>query len=151
MVPVYCTGVSAQVQRERAKALGLGRHENAVRYQGQDFAALRDACLRSGSLFRDDAFPPAPASLGFKELGPGSSKTRGVQWMRPTELCSRPQFIVDGATRTDICQGALGDCWLLAAIASLTLNETILHRVVPHGQSFQHGYAGIFHFQVGLP
>lgn len=24
------------------------------------------------------------------------------------EICRRPEFIVDGATRTDICQGALG-------------------------------------------
>ncbi|KFP05600.1 Calpain-1 catalytic subunit, partial [Calypte anna] len=141
-------GVSAQVQRERAKALGLGQHQNAVRYLGQDYGKLLEECRRSGTLFRDQTFPPAPTSLGFRELGPGTAKTHGVQWKRPTELCPHPQFIVDGATRTDICQGALGDCWLLAAIASLTLNESILHRVVPHGQSFHHGYAGIFHFQI---
>ncbi|XP_049569036.1 calpain-1 catalytic subunit isoform X4 [Orcinus orca] len=148
ITPVYCTGVSAQVQKQRAKELGLGRHENAIKYLGQDYDQLRVHCLQSGALFRDEAFPPVPQSLGFKDLGPNSSKTYGIKWKRPTELFSNPQFIVDGATRTDICQGALGDCWLLAAIASLTLNDTLLHRVVPHGQSFQDGYVGIFHFQL---
>ncbi|KAM6160340.1 calpain-1 catalytic subunit [Erethizon dorsatum] len=148
ITPVYCTGVSAQVQKQRAKDLGLGRHENAIKYLGQDYEQLRARCLQSGTLFRDEAFPPVPQSLGYKELGPNSSKTYGIKWKRPMELLSNPQFIVDGATRTDICQGALGDCWLLAAIASLTLNDTLLHRVVPHGQSFQDGYAGIFHFQL---
>ncbi|NXN94216.1 CAN1 protein, partial [Rhinopomastus cyanomelas] len=148
VVPVFSTGVSAQLRHQRAKALGEGQHHKALRYLGQDFQQLLEESRRSGTLFRDPTFPPGPSALGFKELGPGTAKTAGVQWKRPTELCRHPQFIVDGATRTDICQGALGDCWLLAAIASLTLNQTLLHRVVPHGQSFQQGYGGIFHFQI---
>uniref|UniRef100_A0A4W6DQA3 Calpain 1, (mu/I) large subunit b n=1 Tax=Lates calcarifer TaxID=8187 RepID=A0A4W6DQA3_LATCA len=140
-------GVSERIKKDRQRALGLGSVQQAVRYLNQDFQALRDDCLQNGSLFEDPMFPAEPASLGFKELAPFSTKTRGVEWKRPTELTEDPQFIVGGATRTDICQGALGDCWLLAAIGSLTLNERLLHRVVPHGQSFNYQYAGIFHFQ----
>ncbi|XP_031592400.1 calpain-1 catalytic subunit-like [Oreochromis aureus] len=141
------TGVSEQIQMDRARAAGLGSVQQAVRYLNQDFEALRQDCLQNRTLFEDPMFPAEPGSLGFKELAPFTAKTRGVEWKRPTELTRNPQFIVGGATRTDICQGALGDCWLLAAIGSLTLNEQLLHRVVPHGQSFSHQYAGIFHFQ----
>uniref|UniRef100_A0A673XTJ1 Calpain-1 catalytic subunit n=1 Tax=Salmo trutta TaxID=8032 RepID=A0A673XTJ1_SALTR len=126
---------------------GIGQNDKALKFLGQDFEYLQSHSLQSRRLFEDDAFPAQISSLGFKELGSRSTKTQGVRWMRPTEFCSDPHFIVDGATRTDVCQGALGDCWLLAAIASLTLNETLLHRVVPHGQSFHQQYAGIFHFQ----
>ncbi|OWK17337.1 CAPN1, partial [Cervus elaphus hippelaphus] len=119
ITPVYCTGVSAQVQKQRAKGLGLGRHENAIKYLGQDYEQLRVHCLQSGALFRDEAFPPVPQSLGFKELGPNSSKTYGIKWKRPTELFSNPQFIVDGATRTDICQGALGRPWGIPSVFSV--------------------------------
>ncbi|KAK2817648.1 hypothetical protein Q5P01_025839 [Channa striata] len=114
----------------------------AVPFNKQDFEQLRSECLRSGKLFCDPTFPASPASLGNKVQGPG------VEWKRPRELCDDPQFILDGATRTDVCQGELGDCWLLAAMASLTLDPQILNRVVPPDQSFTSQYAGIFHFQL---
>ena len=37
------------------------------------------------------------------------------------EICQRPKFIAEGATRFDVEQGELGDPWLLAAVSSLTL------------------------------
>ncbi|XP_045716506.1 calpain-2 catalytic subunit [Phyllostomus hastatus] len=140
-------GIAAKLAKDREAAEGLGSHERAVKYLNQDYEELRNQCLEAGVLFQDPSFPAIASSLGFKELGPHSSKTQGIEWKRPTEICGDPQFIVGGATRTDICQGALGDCWLLAAIASLTLNEEILARVVPLDQSFQENYAGIFRFQ----
>uniref|UniRef100_A0A673A795 Calpain 8 n=1 Tax=Sphaeramia orbicularis TaxID=375764 RepID=A0A673A795_9TELE len=129
--------------------VGAGSRANTIPFNQQDFELLQRECLRSGTLFCDPTFPASWDSLGYNQLGRYSPKTSGVEWKRPTELCSDPQFIVDGAKRTDICQGALGDCWLLAAIASLTLDPQILVRVVPPGQSFKDGeYAGIFHFQL---
>ncbi|XP_017721821.1 PREDICTED: calpain-12-like [Rhinopithecus bieti] len=66
----------------------------------------------------------------------------------PQEFCAEPKFICEDMSRTDVCQGSLGNCWFLAAAASLTLYPRLLRRVVPPGQDFQHGYAGVFHFQV---
>uniref|UniRef100_A0A8D1M525 Calpain 9 n=1 Tax=Sus scrofa TaxID=9823 RepID=A0A8D1M525_PIG len=109
---------------------------------GQSFEELRRACLQKGVLFEDTDFPADSSSLFYSER-----PQIPFIWKRPGEIVKNPEFILGGATRTDICQGELGDCWLLAAIASLTLNEKALARVVPHNQSFGPGYAGIFHFQ----
>ncbi|XP_070826935.1 calpain-9 [Chaetodon trifascialis] len=87
-------------------------------------------------LFVDYHFP-----LGELEL------QSNVQWKRPQELCSSPQFIVNGATRLDVRQGKLNDCWLLSAIASLSVHRDLLKKVMPLGQSFQDGYNGCFTFR----
>uniref|UniRef100_A0A7N6C076 Calpain 2, (m/II) large subunit b n=1 Tax=Anabas testudineus TaxID=64144 RepID=A0A7N6C076_ANATE len=141
------SGIASTLAKKRALAAGFGTNANAQPYLNQDFESLRAQCRSAGRLFCDPTFPAEPESLGFNELGRNSSKTRGVSWKRPTELVSNPEFIIGGATRTDICQGALGDCWLLAAIASLTQNEYVMARVVPTNQGFGSDYAGIFHFQ----
>ncbi|XP_042602430.1 calpain-3b isoform X1 [Cyprinus carpio] len=108
----------------------------------KDFQELRDKYVLKKVLFEDPLFPAQDSSLFFSEKFPLK-----LEWKRPSDICSNPQFILGGANRTDICQGDLGDCWLLAAIACLTLNDIVLKRVVPHDQSFTENYAGIFHFQ----
>ncbi|XP_034879464.1 LOW QUALITY PROTEIN: calpain-12 [Mirounga leonina] len=107
-------------------------------FRGQRYEAIRTACLDEGILFQDPYFPAGPDALGHDELGPNSEK----------EFCAEPQFICEDMSRTDVCQGRLGNCWFLAAAASLTLYPRLLCRVVPPGQSFQDGYAGVFHFQL---
>ncbi|KAJ8414537.1 hypothetical protein AAFF_G00037390 [Aldrovandia affinis] len=86
-------------------------------------------------LFVDHTFPT------------GDSEQPDLVWRRPKEICPSAQFIVDGATRMDVCQGILNDCWFLSAVASLSLHHSLLERVVPAGQSFGKGYTGCFTFR----
>ncbi|XP_040260945.1 calpain-2 catalytic subunit-like [Bufo bufo] len=116
-------------------------------YLDQDYRTLFQDCLQRNRLFEDPHFPAGPAALGFNQLGPWSPQTRGIQWKRPQELVRYPQFISDSMKWTDICQGQLGNCWFLAAAASLTVYPLLLDRVVPAQQNFHNDYAGIFHFQ----
>ena len=43
--------------------------------------------------------------------------------------------------------GELGDCWLLAAMASLAMREDLLYKVIPK-QSFTKNYNGSFRFNL---
>ncbi|CAH2314731.1 calpain-9 isoform X2 [Pelobates cultripes] len=106
-------------------------------FAGQCYQSLRASCLEKGQLFTDPEF-------SYINSDPD------VKWKRPPEFCQNPKFIDSGARSTDICQGQLGDCWLLAAISSLTLHPTLLSRVVPEDQTFcpSGGYCGIFHFKL---
>nr|XP_005576244.2 calpain-14 isoform X3 [Macaca fascicularis] len=114
----------------------------------QDFEALLAECLRNGCLFEDTSFPATLSSIGsgslLEKLPPR------LQWKRPPELHSNPQFYFAKTKRLDLCQGMVGDCWFLAALQALTLHQDILSRVVPLNQSFTEKYAGIFRFWVSV-
>lgn len=120
----------------------ISRNFPIIGVKEKTFEQLHKKCLEKKVLYLDPEFPPDETSLFYSQKFP-------IQfvWKRPPEICENPRFIIDGANRTDICQGDLGDCWFLAAIACLTLNEHLLFRVIPHDQSFTENYAGIFHFQ----
>uniref|UniRef100_A0A1I8BII2 Calpain catalytic domain-containing protein n=1 Tax=Meloidogyne hapla TaxID=6305 RepID=A0A1I8BII2_MELHA len=102
----------------------------------------RDRCLEEKRLYEDPDFPANTQSLFFSRSPP-----ERVQWLRPGEIVKEPQLICEGHSRFDVIQGKLGDCWLMAAAANLTLRDELFYRVVPPDQSFTENYAGIFHFQ----
>ena len=47
--------------------------------------------------------------------------------------------------------GELGDCWLLAAMASLAMRRDLLDQVVMPNQDFESEYNGKFHFRFWVP
>uniref|UniRef100_A0A915HUQ0 Calpain catalytic domain-containing protein n=1 Tax=Romanomermis culicivorax TaxID=13658 RepID=A0A915HUQ0_ROMCU len=111
--------------------------------QYQEFERLRRECLERKVLFEDDIFPAEDSSLFYSQR-----PSKRIEWLRPGEICQDPQLFVEGHSRFDVVQGELGDCWLLAAMANLTLRDELFYRVVPPDQSFTENYAGIFHFQI---
>ncbi|XP_048760770.1 calpain-9-like isoform X1 [Ostrea edulis] len=110
----------------------------------KDYHTLREELNRTNSLFVDAEFPPENSSLTFNRTLP--SGLRNVIWKRPTELSRNPKFIVRNATRFDLDQGYLGNCWFIAGAALVATKKKLLERVVPQDQDFDRNYAGVFHF-----
>lgn len=71
----------------------------------------------------------------------------GLKWFK---MERGPSSIVHWSFKWchDLLRFFPGDCWLLSAIASLSMNQSLLKKVVPLGQSFQDGYSGCFTFKV---
>jgi len=111
------------------------------------------------SFYTDQDFPPQDSSLG--KVGGDSANSKSgksgastVTWVRAMDFCrqkgDKPSHPTLGDSKMclfqgrieaqDILQGALGDCWLLAAMATLAEHEGAIdslfmeHCVQPHGQ-----------------
>ncbi|XP_052747993.1 calpain-A-like [Galleria mellonella] len=102
----------------------------------QDFKEIRSRCIADGRLFEDPEFPAIDRSLYYKER-----LDRPITWLRPSEICEDPQLFVEGYSRFDVQQGELGDCWLLAAVANLTLHRKWYDRadILEEGVFWQYG------------
>ncbi|XP_063848064.1 calpain-9-like isoform X2 [Scylla paramamosain] len=95
--------------------------------------------LAPGELFTDDSFPADPSSLFLSER-----EEPDVVWRRPHELVDSPYMFVDGASRRDVVQGALGDCWFLSSCAAVARKPKLIERVVPPDQALHgDGYTGL--------
>lgn len=100
----------------------------------EKWARIIQYCKENNELFVDDSFPPAPRSLYYNPTG-GVECNPVVQWRRPHEInCDGGNFPPWAVFRTplpsDICQGVLGNCWLLSALAVLAEREDLVKEVL---------------------
>lgn len=88
-------------------------------------------------MFKDKEFPPDDSSLGNiggdtanKESGKAET-ANNVEWLRAGRITfdGRTRLFGDELDPRDICQGGLGDCWLLAAMACLVERPGAIHCV----------------------
>ncbi|KAL0148323.1 hypothetical protein M9458_056385, partial [Cirrhinus mrigala] len=77
------SNIAKVLSRRQERGGGVGTNNKAILFKKQDYQSLKQECLAKGTLFCDPTFPAESDSLGYDELGPQSSKARGVQWKRP--------------------------------------------------------------------
>ncbi|XP_077398165.1 calpain-12 [Festucalex cinctus] len=122
----------------------LGSFGNPIKFKDQDFNSLVEKCLKSGEMFSDVSFPAEHKSIGMPE---DDEPAKAIKWKRPKDISENAVFVEGTIGTTDICQGQLGNCWLLAALSCLTMHPKLFAKVVPTNQSLSKSYAGIFHFR----
>ncbi|CAL8104580.1 unnamed protein product [Calicophoron daubneyi] len=98
---------------------------------------------KKGILFEDPEFPATDQSIGEVKEIKGE-----IEWKRPKEINPNARFLDHTASRFDIEQGSLGDCWLLSVLSSISVYPALFHYVVPPGQTFNGPkYIGMFHLR----
>ncbi|XP_050085683.1 calpain-D isoform X1 [Anopheles aquasalis] len=130
-----------QQQRQRSDRLPDNQRQLEDLEALNRWRSIIEYCLENGQAFVDDSFPPATKSLYYQ---PSSNLDSNpvAQWRRPHEIiCEGGGGGSQGATAppwavfrtplpSDICQGVLGNCWLLSALAVLAEREDLVREVL---------------------
>ncbi|KAL0906783.1 hypothetical protein M5K25_025304 [Dendrobium thyrsiflorum] len=89
--------------------------------------AVKEALIARGDAnFTDQEFPPNDRSLYIDPGNPPIKLQVVSEWRRPTDIVkessigSSPCLFSGTVNSSDVCQGRLGDCWFLSAVAVLT-------------------------------
>mmetsp|Transcript_22958 Transcript_22958/g.50371 ORF Transcript_22958/g.50371 Transcript_22958/m.50371 type:complete len:442 (+) Transcript_22958:172-1497(+) len=90
-------------------------------------------CICCNCTFKDKKFPPNASSIGNWKNKAQAQIDQEIEWKRVRTICAmggqQGAKLFSGAIEpSDICQGQLGDCWLMSALACLADVEGAIQR-----------------------
>lgn len=114
-------------------------HEINQRMLSVELAIKEALAARGVKLFTDQEFPPNTQSLFVDPEKPSPKLQVVSEWMRPADMVkecvvnSQPCLFSGSANPSDVCQGRLGDCWFLSAVAVLAEVSRISEVIITPG------------------
>jgi len=118
---------------------------NAKPFRSNQIAdEIKQECKLSGQLFEDTEFLHTNAAIlnltvrydSKKEIKEAKETQANIKWLRAKDWCESngktPYFIHNGIQVSDLNQGDIGDCWLIASITEVANKSYLLERVFPN-------------------
>jgi hypothetical protein len=103
--------------------------------------------LAGAGIFGDSAVAVDLSALGRAlNASDSSDSSRGPPAVHRIDyIFDKPQFVIDGFSSSDVRQGANGDCWWIAAVATLCSAEHLIERVCVARNEDCGVYGFVFH------
>ncbi|KAH6074574.1 hypothetical protein HBI65_237710 [Parastagonospora nodorum] len=134
----------------------LASYEQAVESCRNKVAKIVKECRRLNQKYRDphfdieadfkrsQALPDTPADC-LTGLDKEQSDFQPMSVKRVEDIFDKPQFYIGGATANDVRQGNDGDCWFMAALATISNKEELIQRVCVARDEQVGVYGFVFH------
>ncbi|CAK0876016.1 unnamed protein product, partial [Prorocentrum cordatum] len=142
---------TAEQDKERRRVADRMAKDGVVASRVTSAEDVRRRCRQMGSSWVDPEFFPDDRAL-FND--PEDKSHPAVIWKRPKDFVEpgqKPELFSDGVSPLDIKQGALGDCWFLAALAGLAEFKERVERIFGDQRYNEEGVYEIRCFKNGLP
>ncbi|KAG2436222.1 hypothetical protein HXX76_006533 [Chlamydomonas incerta] len=114
-------------------------------------------CVCCSCTYKDSKFPHDHRSIGTFKGRTGAELDKEITWRRIGDICaaaapqpkkggasgSKPKpaarLFADDIEPSDICQGQLGDCWLMSALACLACQQGAIQQIFDTREYTQYG------------
>ncbi|GLD97300.1 hypothetical protein PINS_up005984 [Pythium insidiosum] len=143
-----------KTKRQASTLIATEGRDRAIKECRDKVEKISRECRMRNVKYRDPHFDlsenPMNCLYGLRQMSAedkeGVSAPQGVK--RVGDIYDDPQFIVDGIDAGDIKQGAAGDCWFLAAVATIANMPQLLESICV-ARDEQVGVYGFIFFRDG--